>query len=292
MDPVKETTGTSEEAALKATVYTSSWPTLPDGGTFSPTTSTLITGPTEAVLVDAQFLTDDVVALGDLVESTGKTLTTIYITHGHADHYLGLGPLLKRFPDARCVAKPDVIDYMVETRDYQRGVWNNWFGDACVEFGQGLPDPLSGNTMLVDGHPLDIIEVGQADISPTTVVHVPAISTVVAGDAVYNRIHPMLALTTPEEWQGWIASIDAIERLQPTAVVAGHKMPGASDEPAQELIDSTRQYIRDFADAAKTATSPEDLEKRMLATYPDYGNPWTLKLSARMGFERSKATSR
>lgn len=292
MDPVKETTGTSDEAALKAIVYTSSWPTLPDGGTFSPTTSTLITGPTEALLVDAQFLNDDVAALGDLIASTGKKLTTIYITHGHADHYLGLGPLIKRFPDARCVAKPDVIDYMVDTTDYQRGVWNNWFGDACVEFGQGLPDPLPGNTMLVDGHALDIIEVGQADIAPTTVVHVPEISTVVAGDAVYNCIHPMLALTTPEEWQGWIASIDAIERLQPTAVVAGHKMPGASDEPAQGLIDSTRQYIRDFADAARAATSPEDLEKRMLATYPDYGNPWTLKLSARMYFERSKASSR
>lgn len=292
MDPVEETTGASDEAALKAIVYTSSWPTLPDGGTFSPTTSTLITGPTEALLVDAQFLNNDVAALGDLIASTGKKLTTIYITHGHADHYLGLGPLLKRFPDARCVAKPDVIDYMVETTDYQRGVWNNWFGDACVKFGQGLPDPLFGNTMLVDGHPLEVIEVGQADISPTTVVHVPEISTVVAGDAVYNRIHPMLALTTPEEWQGWIASIDAIERLQPAAVVAGHKMPGAPDEPAQQLIDSTRQYIRDFAEAARTASSPEDLEKRMVAMYSDYGNPWTLKLSARMYFGRAKASSK
>jgi glyoxylase-like metal-dependent hydrolase (beta-lactamase superfamily II) len=199
-----------EAALVKAIVYTSSWPTLPDGGTFSPTTSTLITGPTEAVLVDAQFLKDDVAALGDLIVSSGKKLTTIYITHGHADHYLGLGPLLKRFPDARCVAKPDVIDYMVTTTDYQRGVWNNWFGEDCVEFGQAVPEPLSGNMLHLDGHSLEIIEVGQADISPTTVVHIPAISTVVAGDAIYNRIHPMLALSTPEEWEGWIASIDAI----------------------------------------------------------------------------------
>lgn len=292
MDRTQEATEIVREGAeLKATVYTSSWPTLPDGGTFSPTTSTLITGPTEALLVDAQFLNDDVAALGDLIESTGKKLTTIYITHGHADHYLGLGPLLKRFPEATCVAKPDVIDYMVETTDYQSQVWNNWFGRDCVEFGQGLPEPLSDNTLHVDGHRLEIVEVGQADISPTTVVHVPAIGTVVAGDAVYNRIHPMLALSTPEEWEGWIASIDAIERLRPTAVVAGHKMPGASDSPAQELIDSTRQYIRDFAETVREVRTPEDAEKRMVAKYPEYGNLWTLKLSARAYFQRLNAAS-
>jgi len=289
MDPAREASETPEGAAVKAIVYTSSWPTLPDGGTFSPTTSTLITGPTEAVLVDAQFLNDDVAALGDLIVSTGKKLTTIYITHGHADHYLGLGPLLKRFPEARCVAKSDVIDYMVATTDYQRGVWNNWFGDDCVEFGQGVPEPLSGNTMHVDGHPLEIIEVGQADISPTTVVHIPEISTVVAGDAIYNRIHPMLALSTPEEWEGWMASIDAIEQLRPTAVIAGHKIPGAADEPAQELIDATRQYIRDFAETVRKTTSPDDAVKRMVAMYPEYGNPWTLNLSAVMYFGRVAA---
>jgi hypothetical protein len=46
---------------------------MPGGrNTFSPTTSTLILGERAAVLVDAQFLTDDVNALGDRVEGFGK----------------------------------------------------------------------------------------------------------------------------------------------------------------------------------------------------------------------------
>ena len=82
---------------IRATVYVGRWPDIPVGdwpdiprGKFSPTTATLITGPTEAVLIDAQYLNDDVRDLGDLIERTGKQLTTIYVTHAHADHYLGL----------------------------------------------------------------------------------------------------------------------------------------------------------------------------------------------------------
>jgi len=58
------------------------------GRTFSPT-STLIFGATDAVLVDALMLTEDVDALGDMIASTGKRLTTIFITHGHRDHFFG-----------------------------------------------------------------------------------------------------------------------------------------------------------------------------------------------------------
>ena len=39
-------------------------------------------------------------ALGDMIEQTGKRLTSIFITHGHYDHYYGLGQLVARFPDS------------------------------------------------------------------------------------------------------------------------------------------------------------------------------------------------
>jgi hypothetical protein len=64
------------------------------------------------------------------------------------------------------------------------------FGDACV-VSHTLPEPIKGDTLYVDGSPLKIIEVRQADIHPTTIVHIPAIDVVVAGDAVYNGIRPM-----------------------------------------------------------------------------------------------------
>jgi glyoxylase-like metal-dependent hydrolase (beta-lactamase superfamily II) len=59
---------------------------LPNGsiGVWQPTVMTLISGASEAVLVDTLFTTDQGIALGDWLEETlaGKRLTTIYITHG------------------------------------------------------------------------------------------------------------------------------------------------------------------------------------------------------------------
>ena len=50
--------------------------------------------------------------LADWVAASGKNLTTIYITHGHGDHWFGIGTLLERFPNARAVATPNVVKVM------------------------------------------------------------------------------------------------------------------------------------------------------------------------------------
>ena len=60
----------------------------PQGGwTWPPTSVTLIAGEREAILVDAVPTLEDSYHLADWIEATGKELTTIYITHGHLDHF-------------------------------------------------------------------------------------------------------------------------------------------------------------------------------------------------------------
>ena len=68
----------------------------------------------------------------------------------------------------------------------------------------------------LEGRELRVIEVAQGDISPSTVIHIPSIATVIGGDVVYNRIDMMLALTGPAEWQKWIDSMDLVEGLGAT----------------------------------------------------------------------------
>src|SRR5437762_14150572 len=79
---------------------------------FQAMASTLIYGDRDAVLVDAFMTVKQACALADWVAAKGKNLATIYITHGHGDHWFGAGTVLERFPNAKAVATPNVVKVM------------------------------------------------------------------------------------------------------------------------------------------------------------------------------------
>jgi glyoxylase-like metal-dependent hydrolase (beta-lactamase superfamily II) len=79
---------------------------------FSPVSSTLISGKRDAVLVDALLTVEQAVALVDWIAASGKNLTTIYATHGQADHFFGVSTVLARFQSTRFVATPEVVKVM------------------------------------------------------------------------------------------------------------------------------------------------------------------------------------
>jgi glyoxylase-like metal-dependent hydrolase (beta-lactamase superfamily II) len=257
-------------------------------GTFAATTSTLVCGSSEAVLIDAQHLSTDVAALGDLIERTGRRLTTIYVTHGHADHWYGAGELVARFPGARVVATAPVLEYINQESEVQAQQWSAMFGDRVAK-PTAVPEALDGLTLELEGYELHIVEVGQGDIRPSTVVHIPAIDAVVAGDVVYNQIHAMLGLSGPSGWERWIQSVDAVEKLSPQMIVCGHKKPESSDREVDRMLDETRSYISDFAAGAQSLDSAAELIGLMKSKYPDFGNNWTLHFSANAWFSRKGA---
>jgi glyoxylase-like metal-dependent hydrolase (beta-lactamase superfamily II) len=256
------------------------------GKHWSPCASTLVTGETDAVLTDTGHIKSEITALGDMIEQTGKRPTTIYITHGHLDHFLGIGRLIKRFPTARAVSTAAIVADMQSSVAEQEAQWQARFGDD-VDHHAVIPEALDGNMIDLEGHELRVIEVAQGDISPSTVVHIPSIATVIGGDVVYNRIHMMLALTGPAEWQKWIDSMDLVESLGATTIIAGHKQPDASDQDLDTILNRSRAYIRDFRDAVAAGSTAGEVIEAMKGKYPEYGNTTTLEFSAGAAFRRA-----
>src|SRR5580658_312321 len=223
-----------------------------------PTSATLIYGERDAVLVDAFITVEQADALVDWVEASGKKLTTIYATHGHGDHFFGIGALLDRFPNARAVATRDVVKLMRQqvSPDAVANFWSAYFPgqipDRLV-----IADELQGNVIDLEGHDLVVVELGHTDTDCTTCLHVPSIGLVVAGDAAYNDVHLYLAESDPQKRREWIAALDKIESLSPRTVIASHKRPGNTDSP--KIIEETRRYIRDFDRLVETTKSAQEL---------------------------------
>jgi glyoxylase-like metal-dependent hydrolase (beta-lactamase superfamily II) len=247
---------------------------------WSPITATLITGERDAVLVDALMTAEQAARLADWVAASGKNLTTVFVTHGHGDHWFGLGTLLDRFPRARAVATPAVVEQMEKQMapEFVASFWDKRFPgqipDRLV-----AADPLDGDRLDLEGNDLVVVGLGHTDTDDTTCLHVPSIGLVVAGDAVYNDVHLYLAESPAEGRRSWLDALDTIAALNPRAVVAGHKRPDRPDDPT--TIAETRRYLHDFEAVAERTSTPVDLYRGMLELHPGRVNQGALWGSAR-----------
>jgi glyoxylase-like metal-dependent hydrolase (beta-lactamase superfamily II) len=236
--------------------------------------STLIYGERDAVLVDTFLTAGQAETLLDWVVPRERNLTAIYVTHGHGDHFFGLAPLLDRFPQAKAVAVAEVVEEMKAqvSPPSLDGFWRKRFPGEIAER-LCVAETLEGQLTL-EGHRLDVIDMGRTDTARSTALHVPSLDLIVAGDTVYNGIHPYLAETDTQSRLEWIAALDRLDALKPGFVVAGHKKPDHDDDPRN--IAETRQYLLDFNRLDAVTASPRELYEAMLELHPDRANPGSL----------------
>jgi len=237
--------------------------------------ATLIYGEKDAVLVDTFLTKEQSQTLLDWVIASGKNLTTIYITHGHGDHFFGLAPLLEYFPQARAVAAPAIVKAMQShlTPAWVDGFWRKLFPGE-IDDRLVVAEPLNGDEFELEGHKLIVVHTGRTDTAESTSLYVPSLELIVAGDVVYNGIHPFLGETDKQSRAEWVETLDSLAALKPAYVVAGHKVPENDDAP--DNIAKTKQYLLDFNRLTEETDSAGELYQAMLALYPTRVNPGSL----------------
>ena len=251
---------------------------LPDGSTrmWSPITSTLILGSHDAVLVDPPLTKAQAADVGDWIDASGRQLRAIYITHGHGDHWFGAIPLLNRFPGVAVRATEGTKQHMAgqNTKEFRAEFWDRVF-PGQLPSGDVDVDVVGERGFELEGVPLLPVEVGHTDTDATTMLHVPAVELLIAGDVVYNGVH--LYLTESGGLVGideWLTALDIAEARRPAAVVAGHKNPQASDNPLQ--IQETRQYLTDARELLTSSAHAREFYDGMLVRHPNRINAGAL----------------
>jgi glyoxylase-like metal-dependent hydrolase (beta-lactamase superfamily II) len=252
-------------------------------------TSTLVSGASEAVLIDAQFTLADAKAVAAAIKATGKKLTTVYVTHSHPDHYFGFVAIKEAFPEAKLVALPATIAGIEKTREAKVKQWKPIYKDAITDQ-PIVPEPLAGTSIELEGEKLEIVGDVQGDEAGNSYVWIPSLSTVVTGDIVYDQVFPWTAETTPELRAAWQGTLDKLSALGAKAVVPGHQKPEQKQDPAN--LKFTGDYLKAYDAALASSKTPEELQTKVKAQYPDAALDIVLKIGSEASLKPAGKTAK
>jgi glyoxylase-like metal-dependent hydrolase (beta-lactamase superfamily II) len=228
--------------------------------------SHVISGPTESLMIDSQFLLADAAAMAALIKQHCAPLKQIFVTHAHPDHYFGLQAVLDVFPDATIVATAAVIADIVATFEAKRAFWLAKYG-AELPSAPVLPSVLQADHLLLDGARIDIQSFGPAEGLNDCVAWFAPAHALFVGDLAYNREHAWMGEVQLAQWQ------QAIVACQQRFASAKHLYPGHGAPAGPELFAATAHYLASFAAAVAQGGAPAAIATRILEQFPDYGIP-------------------
>lgn len=251
----------------------------PGAKSLFPVSSTLIYGPTEAVLLDAQFQRNDAEEVLKMIKKSGKDLKAIYISHGDPDFYFGLDVLTAAYPKAQILASAETLKHIKATVKKKVAYWGPILKENAPQK-TVMPNLLEGDSLTVDGKVLEIVGL-QGHDPKHSFVWIPSEKTIAGGVVLYEGVHVWMADTqSPESRDNWRKTLSVMEGLKAERIIPGHVI-GQSRENT-DAISFTRSYLAVFEEEAVKASTSTELVKAMRNRYPDFTNIQDLDLSAKV----------
>lgn len=195
--------------------------------------------PKSVIVIDVQRdLTHAREAL-ETVRKIGKPVSTILVTHGHPDHYAGIGLFKQAWPNLKAWSSAVTQDTIVNDRHGFNALLQQIAPDQFPNPVVGPDSVFADNaTLTIDGVTIVTREMGKGDANSATAFYLPASGDLFAGDILLTKMHLFFIEQASTEWLG---QLDRAAILFPHARVAypGHGEPGA---PAERLAQQ-REYI-------------------------------------------------
>jgi glyoxylase-like metal-dependent hydrolase (beta-lactamase superfamily II) len=230
------------------------------------TNSVIIEGEHEVMLVDAQLTKTSAEKVLQEIRETKKPLSIVYITHEHADHFLGLEVFRGAYPGVRIIANSLVTDRINKVYQEKLDKWKKILGSSATSSVVAI-EKFDGNFIEFENSKIELIKDVQGDTDENTMLWIPGQGILISGDVLFNGMHVYTAETDGKARGKWLNSINRIRELKPSVVIPGHSKAGAPLD-ASTAVDFTGNYLLAFEEELKKAKDPDSLINAMKDRFP------------------------
>src|SRR5712664_1901860 len=228
--------------------------------------SVIIEGAREVMFVDAQLTKTSAEKVLQEIKETKKPLSTIYITHAHADHFLGLEVFREAYPGVRIIANSAVTDRINIVYQEKVDKWKKILGSGATSHVVVI-EQFDGNFIEFEGAKIEVLKNIQGDTDENTMLWIPGQRILIAGDVLFNGMHVYTAETDSKARGKWLNSLNKIRTLKPSVVIPGHSKVGAPLD-ASTAVDFTENYLFAFEEELKKAKDPDSFINTMKERFP------------------------
>ena len=266
-------------SAVIGLIFLISWPSAFAGGQpgfsirvfTSPddqfwTNSVIIEGEHGVMLVDAQLTKTNAERVLEEIQKTKKPLSIIYITHEHADHFLGLEVFREAYPGVRIIANSAVVDRINKVYQEKIDKWKKILGSGATSQVVAI-EKFDAKFIEFEGSKIEVLKNIRGDTDENTMLWIPGQRILIAGDVVFNNMHLYTAETDSKARGKWLNSLQKIRELKPSVVIPGHSKVGAPLD-ASTAVDFTENYLLVFEEELKKAKDADSLINAMKEKFP------------------------
>src|SRR5258705_11701740 len=152
------------------------------------TNSVIVEGTHEVMLVDAQLTKTSAEKVLQQIEDIKNPLSTIYITHAHADHFLGLEVFKKAYPEVRIIATSAVVDRINLVYQEKIDKWKKILGSGATSQVVAI-EKFDRDSIEFERSTIEILRHVEGDTDENTMLWIPGQRILSTGDVLFNNIH-------------------------------------------------------------------------------------------------------
>ena len=223
----------------------------------------MIEGPTAVVIFDGQLLLPYADEVASYVQTLGKPVERIILSHAHTDHWSGLQVLTERFPDARVFALDGIADQLRARGQARLDSFRPIYGDRIATKVTVPTEIITEGLQRIDGITYDFKRFVDAESDLQLAALLPEQKVLMAFDLVYSpKQH---AFTGGNHFDHWMIVLEQLKALQGyDTITIGHDTP-----VHRSAIDSTITYVKRAREIHAASADAKAYSESLKAAFPD-----------------------